>query len=71
MFAEELICHFIHSFCCFSGYIANLLALLVVTEGGGYMTRQVVKLMHKGIEKLSWRGYTAYHQNALAFARVA
>ena len=71
MLAEELTCHFVYLFCRFSSYIACLLALLVVTESGGYMTRQVVKLMHKGIEELSRRGCTAYNQYALTFAGIA
>lgn len=70
MLAEEPIRYHVHSFCRLSGYIASLLALLVITEGGGYMTRQVMKLMHKGIKELSWRGYTAYNQHTLAMARI-
>lgn len=71
MFTEELTCHGVHLFRCLSGYIASILALLVVAECGCYMASQMVQLMYKAIEELSWRGRTAYHQNALAIARIA
>lgn len=71
MFAEELACHGVHLFCRLSGYVASVLALLVVAERRRYMARQMVQLMHKAIEELSRRGRTAYHQHALAVARIA
>lgn len=55
MFAEELACHRVHLFCRLSGYIASILALLVVAECGCYMRSEVVKLVHKAIEELRRR----------------
>lgn len=71
MLAEELACHGVHLFSSLSGYIASILALLVVAECGCYMRSEVVKLMYKAIEELSGRGRAAYHQHALAVARIA
>ena len=71
MLTEELARHGVHFFSSLSGYIASILALLVVAECGRYMACQMVQFMHKAIEELSRRGRTAYHQNALAIARIA
>ena len=71
MLAEELACHRVHLFSSLSGYIASILALLIVAECGCYMRSEVVKLMHKAIKELSRRGRTAYHQHALTVARIA
>ena len=68
MLAEELACHGVHLFCRLSGYVASILAFLIVTESGCYMARQMVQLMYKAIEELRRRGRTAYHQNALCIA---
>lgn len=71
MFAEVLACHGVHLFRRLSGYITSILALLAVAERRRYMARHMMQLMHKAIEELSRRGRTAYHQNALAIARIA
>lgn len=68
MFAEVLACHGVHLFRCLSSYVASILAFLVVAECGRYMARQMVQFVYKAIEELSWRGRTAYHQNALSIA---
>lgn len=71
MFAEEPACHGVHLFSCLSGYVASVLAFLVVAKCGRYMARQMVQLMYKAIEELSRRRCTAYHQHAFAVARIA
>lgn len=71
MLTEELARHGVHFFSSLSGYIASILALLVVAECGRYMACQMVQFMHKAIEELSRRGCTAYHQHALSIARIA
>ncbi len=55
MFAEELACHGIHLFSSLSGYVASVLAFLIVAECRRYMARQMVQLVHKAIEELRRR----------------
>ena len=55
MFAEELACHGIHLFSSLSGYVASVLAFLIVAECRRYMARQMVQLVYKAIEELRRR----------------